>query len=277
MKTKKHALALFTKYPEPGVTKTRLLTENGGGFTPQEAADIYKAMVLDTATVGCRALETCRSQGFDADFDFYISSSPEGEMKRVKAMFSEEIPAETFSYIVDRGENFDAHYNDCYRQLFDQGYHSVVVIGGDMPAITPALLVRAFHRLFALEKDSDTGAMVMAPCQAAGVSLVGVTRSAGMDFSGVFYNADGVSALDALIEIARRKNIPAALFEVLPDVDFMEDLAHMIAVANAMAYTARFQPDVVVPKRTLQIIEELGLYTSTPPNTSHDPRGDIDG
>lgn len=277
MKTKKYALALFTKYPEPGVTKTRLLTENGGPFTPQEAADLYKAMVLDTATVGCRALEMCRRQWRDAEFDFYISSSPEGEMKRVQALFAEEMPAETFFYIVDRGENFDAHYNDCYRQLFDQGYDSVVVIGGDMPVITPDLLVRAFHRLFELENGSDAGAMVMAPCQAAGVSLVGVTRSARMDFSGVFYNADGVSALDALVDIARRKKIPTALFEVLPDVDFMEDLAHMIAVANAMAYTARFQPDVVVPTRTRQIIEALGLYTSTPPNTAHDPRTDIDG
>jgi uncharacterized protein len=277
MKTKKHALVIFTKYPEPGMTKTRLMEENGGALTAEEAANFYKAMVLDTATVGCRALETCRNNGFDASFDFCISSSPEGTMKKVKTLFGEEIPTEAFHYVVDRGENFDEHFNDCYRQLFKQGYDSVVCIGGDLPSITPDLLVRAFDWLMTVEKKSTTGAMVLAPCQSSGVSLVGVTKTANMDFSGVFYNEDGVSALDALIDIAQRRNIPTALFESLFDVDLMEDLAHTITVVNAMEYTARFQPDIVVPKRTIDFIEQVGLYVNTPPNTDHDPRSQIDG
>ncbi len=277
MKTRKHALTLFTKYPQPGVTKTRLMEENGGTLTPEEAAELYKAMVLDTATVGCHALETCRNNGSDAAFDFFISSSPESIMNQVRAMFDEEVPEQTFQYVIDRGANFDEHFNDCYRQLFEKDYDSVVCIGGDMPAITPDLLVRAFDWLETLEKESDRGAMVLAPCQAGGVSLVGVTRTANMDFSGVFYNPEGVSALDALIAIARGKELPTALFEALSDVDLMEDLAHMITVVNAMAYTARFQPDVVVPQRTVDFIEKVGLYTSTPPNTSFDPRTKIDG
>ena len=59
MERKKHALVIFTKFPEPGVTKTRLIEENGGQLTPQEAADLYKAMVLDTANVGSCALDDC--------------------------------------------------------------------------------------------------------------------------------------------------------------------------------------------------------------------------
>ena len=39
----------------------------------------------------------------------------------------------------------------------------------------------------------------------------------------------------------------------------------------------RFQPDVVVPQRTLEFIEKVGLCTDTPPNTSFDPRTRIDG
>ena len=277
MKTKKHALVIFTKYPEPGMTKTRLMVENGGALTADEAADMYKAMVLDTAAVGCHALKTCRNNGFDASFDFFISSSPEGTMKKVKAMFGEEISTEAFQYVVDRGENFDEHFNDCYQQLFEKGYDSVVCIGGDLPSITPDLLVRAFDWLVATDKASSTGAMVLAPCQSSGVSLVGVTKTANMDFTGVFYNGDGVSALDALIDIARDRKIPTALFEALFDVDLMEDLAHMITVVNAMDYAARFQPDIVVPQRTIDFIEQVGLYVNTPPNTDHDPRSQIDG
>ena len=124
---------------------------------------------------------------------------------------------------------------------------------------------------------SPTGAMVLAPCQAAGVSLVGVTRSAGMDFSGVFYNAEGHSALDSLIRIAREKRIPTALYEALFDVDYMEDLAHIMSVINALAYTREHQPGVILPERTLAVIEALRLVTTTPPNTAHDPRSAIDG
>lgn len=276
MKIKKHALVLFSKYPEPGVTKTRLMEENGGSLTAREAADFYKAMVLDTAAVGCHALKACRGNGVDASFDFVVSTSPATQLPGIRAMFEEALPGEEVHYMVDRGENFDEHFNDCYQQLFKKGYDSVVCIGGDMPAMTPDLVERAFKWLVNLEKDSTAGAMVLAPCQAGGVSLVGVTQTANMDFRGVFYNTGGVSALDALIHIARQKNIPTALFEALSDVDLMEDLAHMITVVNAMAYAAKFQPDLLVPERTLAFIRQVGLIANTPPNAAHDPRTAID-
>jgi len=41
MTEKRHALVLFTKYPKAGVTKTRLMQENGGTLTADEAADLY--------------------------------------------------------------------------------------------------------------------------------------------------------------------------------------------------------------------------------------------
>lgn len=277
MKINKHALVLFSKYPEPGVTKTRLMEENGGSLTAREAADFYKAMVLDTAAVGCHALKACRGNGVDASFDFVVSTSPATQLPGIRAMFEEALPGEEIHYMVDRGENFDEHFNDCYQQLFKKGYDSVVCIGGDMPAMTPDLVVRAFNWLVKLEKNSAAGAMVLAPCQAGGVSLVGVTQTANMDFRGVFYNTGGVSALDALIHIARQKDIPTALFEALSDVDLMEDLAHMITVVNAMAYAAKFQPDLLVPERTLAFIRQVGLIANTPPNTAHDPRNAIDG
>jgi hypothetical protein len=56
---KKHALVLFTKCPEPGLTKTRSMEANGGTLTAEEAAQLYKAMVLATANVGLQALYRC--------------------------------------------------------------------------------------------------------------------------------------------------------------------------------------------------------------------------
>ncbi|BBO81091.1 hypothetical protein DSCO28_16570 [Desulfosarcina ovata subsp. sediminis] len=276
MNKQKHALVLFTKYPEPGLTKTRLMEENGGSLTAQEAADLYRAMCLDTATVALSALERCRNSENDwGTFIFYISS-PAEHMPKMKALFDSEVSTSGIQYIVDRGRNFDEHFNSCYQQLFEMDYDTVICIGGDLPAITPDLICRAFSQLIRLREGSKSGAMAIAPCQAGGVSLVGTTKETPFDFTGVFYNQLGITTLDALVHIAEEKCIPLAIFEALFDVDYGEDLGHMISVINAMEYAAQFQEDFLVPIRTLEWIHETGLVASSPPNEASDPRSIID-
>ncbi|GLI33024.1 TIGR04282 family arsenosugar biosynthesis glycosyltransferase [Desulforhabdus amnigena] len=277
MKAKKHALVLFTKYPEPGLTKTRLMEENGGNLTPAEAAALYKAMVLDTASVALHILSNGLYQDRPGDDFRFCISSPAEQLPKVQEMFRAEFPFDMIEYVEDKGRNFDEHFDSCYRQLFDRGYHTVVCIGGDLPGITPNLVCRAFQSLFRLGDSSGRGAMVLAPCQAGGVSLVGITRETPITFGGVFYNTRGVTALDALIDLASQKDIPVALFEALFDVDYGEDLGHMISVINAMSYASRFDEGFLVPRRTLDFISSTGLAAISQPNESRDPRETIDG
>jgi hypothetical protein len=98
-----------------------------------------------------------------------------------------------------------------------------------------------------------------------------------MDFTGVFYNPQGTAALEAVIDIAAARGVPTTVLEALPDVDNTEDLAHTIAVIKAMAYATSYQPGIFLPRRTQTWIEENRLVVRTPPNTEHDPRGDVDG
>ena len=280
MSIKKHALTLFTKSPQPGYTKTRLTQKFGGPLTEHEAAYLYQAMMLDVATVAFQAMKMCRETATNGieRYDFVISCTPESEKPRLQAIFQAEFPnADDIYYVIDRGQNFDEHFNDHYRQLFDQGYHSVVCIGGDLPTISQEYISRAFQWLAYLDAQSDKGAMVIAPCQAAGVSLVGLTAAAPMDFTGVFYNMQGVAALEAITRIASARQIPMALLEPLSDIDNPEDLAHAIAIINAMAYASYFQDYISIPKRTMSWVQKIGLVVSTPPNVEHDPRTNIDG
>jgi glycosyltransferase A (GT-A) superfamily protein (DUF2064 family) len=282
MNKRKHALSLFTKSPQPGSTKTRLTIKYGGSLSDQEAADFYRATMLDVTASAFHALELCRKTALDNNimdkYDFFISCPSEQERARLQAIFKAELPdADGIQYIIDRGQNFDEHFNNHYQQLFGQLYQSVVCIGGDLPVISPEFIHRAFQWLDYLGKESEKGAMVIAPCQAAGVSLVGLTADAPMDFSGVFYNMQGVAALEAITRIATEKQVPMAMLETLSDVDNTEDLAHTIAVINALRYASYFQPDICVPERTLAWINKMALVVKTPPNIEHDPRGDIDG
>lgn len=284
MNGQKHALVLFSKAPLPGLTKTRLLKEKGGILTPKEAADFYQATMLDVAEVGFRALAQCsepvksEEENEPDSYDFVVSCSPESESPLMQSIFAEGGPwPAPIHFIVDRGTNFDEHFNDAYRQLFDRGYQSVVAIGGDMPTMRPDQIQRAFQWLAYLGALSDRGGLVIAPCQECGVSLVGLTRDAPMDFTGVFYNLDGVPALDGIMATAEARDIPTAMLEPVGDIDSPEDLAHAFSMIRAMAYTCQFQPETLVPKRTLAWIEQAGLVVVTPPDKNHDPREHIDG
>ena len=282
MSHQKHALIFFTKVPTPGLTKTRLTKEVGGIFTPEEAADFYRAVMLDTAEVGFCALEQMKKRLVSAttlpeDYDFVVSATPAEDHPRLREIFSEidqrGIP---LHFIADQGKNFNEHFHDAFQQLWEQGYSSAVAIGGDQPQMTTTNIMQAFYWLRHFDRVHDGLGLVHCPCQACGVSLVGLTKNTPMNFDGVFYNEDGVSALDAIINICSDKGIPVAALETVADIDNTEDLAHALSLAHSQEYTSRFQTDVVVPRRFLAWARDVGLQVTTPPNTDHDPRELID-
>ena len=282
MSGNKHAFLLFTKAPIPGLTKTRLTEARGGILTPQESASFYTSTLLDVAEIGFRALEQLNqpseTNGNPPDqYDLIICSSPPNEQQVIEELFETHGPwPAPISYINDHGANFDEHFDDAFQQLFAQGYHSVVSIGGDLPTMPVDHLVQAFRWLEYFDSFSETGGFVQAPCQACGVSLVGYTRHTPMDSQGVFYNLNGVPALDAYTVKAQERNVPVALLSPVADVDDIEDLAHTISIMRAIAYSSTYQPDLFVPARTLNWVGFMGIEISTPPNQLHDPRERID-
>ena len=99
------------------------------------------------------------------------------------------------------------------------------------------MLFKAFNWLKNFASDFEGRGLVHCPCQACGVSLVGLTKDTPMDFEGVFYNTNGVSALDAIINICEDKGIPVAALETVADIDNVEDLAHALSLAHSQQYT----------------------------------------
>jgi glycosyltransferase A (GT-A) superfamily protein (DUF2064 family) len=279
MKTRKNALIFFTKVPTPGMTKTRLTKDAGGIFTPEEAANFYHAVMLDTAEVGFRALEKLQNEQSTEKPDetkayvFFVCAAPASDHPRLKEILSDlgdrVVPTH---YIADQGRNFNEHFNDAFQQVFQLGYDSAVAIGGDQPQMTTTNIIQAFRWLEHFADTYHGSGLVYCPCQACGVSLVGLNKKTPMDFEGVFYNMDGVSALDAIIDICNEKKIPVAALETVADIDNTEDLAHALSMAHSQRYTSRYQHHVVVPERFLAWAEKNGLIVCTPPNTNHDPR-----
>lgn len=284
MNGKKHAFLLFTKTPAPGVAKTRLTEARGGILTPEEAADFYRATLLDVAELSFQGLtelnEAAHSNanGNAPDqYDFVVSYPPQSDQFRLEALFDQmgSWPA-PITFINDRGKSFDEHFGDAFQQLFERGYHSVVSIGGDLPTMPVSHIVQAFQWLDYFDSFSERGGFVQAPCQECGVSLVGYTARTPMDSTGVFYNMDGVPALDAYIAKAAQRGVPVASLTPVADVDDMRDMAHTVSLLNAIEYSNRCQPGLFVARRTLDWIRKTGIVISTPPNAEHDPRERID-
>ena len=277
LRAQKHAFMFFTKAPTPGVTKTRLTSAKGGFLTPEEATDLYTAVMLDVAEIGHRALEQLNAAAHDTGdkYDFVVCSTPASETDRLRHIFEASF-SWPIQYITDHGKNFNEHFDDGFKQLWKLGYHSAVSIGGDLPSMPVSHIVRAFQWLAYFDSAYQTGGLVFCPCQACGVSLVGLTETTPMDFDGVFYNPDGTPALDAITALSEARGIPAAALDPVSDVDNAEDLAHALSLARSHAYVSRFQPEVMAPKRFLAWADATGIVVNTPPNVDHDPREAID-
>lgn len=281
---RRHAFLLFTKAPVPGATKTRLTIARGGLFTPEEAADFYRASLLDVAAIGFKALaELHHAAQADTNgnldrYDFVVSCPSQADRAILETLFAENAPwPAEIQFICDEGRTFDEHFDDAFHQLFARGYQSAVSIGGDIPTMPVSHIVQAFQWLEYYDSYSEKGGFVQAPCQECGVSLVGYTAKTPMNSTGVFYNMNGIPALDAYIAKAAEQGVPVANLMPVADVDDTRDLAHTISLLRATAYSIDCQPGLFLARRTLDWINRAGIAVSTPPNSEHDPRGTVDG
>jgi len=267
-----NSIVVFTKVPKSGETKTRLTTARGGILTADEAKALYEGCLIDVINV-CIAshsgdVRICYNNGGDLE---YLQSLLEkvGDREQIKELFP------------DKGGSFD----DCMQYASDyilkeRIADSVMIVGGDIPTLQPAILRDAFNKLKKLA-GSDAGraatpvtnladthlgaAVVEGACQEGGFSIVGFTSTTPFDFRGVFYNMQGITALDMLVKKTAEKKIPLGVVEAVPDVDIPVDLASMIPVVKALRLAALHDEAILVPVHTLGILEEIGLESTAPP------------
>ncbi len=271
-----NTIVVFTKVPKSGETKTRLTTERGGILTPDEARELYEGCLLDVINVCIAAnsgdVRICYNHSGDIDYLEELLSKVNDRTK-IKEVYA------------DKGGNFDQcmQYAADYI-LYENGSiklaDSIVIVGGDIPTLQPYILKDAVKKLKKLacsdagissahnkgRSDQHLGAAVVeGACQEGGFSLIGYTYTTPFDFTGVFYNQDGITALDMLVAKASDNRIPLGVVEAIPDVDIPVDLASMIPVVKAQRLASYHDESIMVPVHTLKILEEIGLESNAQP------------
>ncbi len=291
METRRNALLLFSKVPEPGKVKTRLTPIKDGYFAPEIASDLYQCMLFDVVECCCdaladlerrdlerRALEgTCDYQPIHDEYTIFISAPGERQEQLMRELFAEHnMNLRDIVFIHDDGESFDAHYNDSFNQVWERGFDTILSLGCDMPALRRSIVTEGFERLHDL-CERPKGGIVLAPDQEMGVSVVGWTRETRFDHTGVFYNQQGLTVLPAYIQKCDRLGLPALYLPDVPDVDTIADLYHNVTLVQALEYCAQFQTDVTSPHRTADALRDLGFTDiRVMPNELRDDRSEID-
>ena len=261
------AIVAFTKIPEEGKSKTRLTESRGGFFTPQEANVLYEAMILDVID--------CCIEAAGSEHKFWICHDKDGDSQRFRDFLRKNVREFTkiSGIYCDEGGSFDECMQFAADYMFSEGVEQriadgIIIVGGDLPTMQPGSLKAALQKLESLSAVRENGrpgsAMVAAACQDGGFSLVGYTYATPFNFNGVFYNTDGLTALDVLVDKAAKASIPFGIVEAMADIDVPNDLGSMIPVLRALELAAAYDTSIMTPERTLSVIREMGLTAVTP-------------
>jgi hypothetical protein len=191
-------LVVFTRFPEPGKSKTRLIPALG----PEGAADLQRQMCEHTLTWVRRWKER-----FSGSLQVHFTGSSEESFRKWLGP--------DLSFRPQAKGDLGGRMARAFRQGFQEGMEKVVIVGTDCPGLSEDFAQQAFARL-------DQSEVALGPAKDGGYYLIGLRRPVEELFRGVPWGTGGVLAKTR--EIARNLDLRVFLLESLEDVDRPEDL-----------------------------------------------------
>ncbi len=191
-------LIIFTRYPEPGLTKTRLIPVLG----PQGASDLHCRMVQHTLNWAKHLTETRR-----VDLRIRFTGGNESLMA---AQFGSQ-----FSYEPQGEGDLGERLKCAFQESFQWGYRRVIAVGTDCPDLSGEIVQQAFDHLS--EHDLTLG-----PAVDGGYYLIGLTRNIPPLFCDISWGTDRV--LNQTLNAATQSKLSVGILPILADVDRPGDL-----------------------------------------------------
>ena len=194
-------LIIFTRYPEPGTTKTRMIPVLGS----EGSADLQRLMT-DYLVSKVKAFTEQRA------VEVRFEGGNEGLMR--------EWLGSSFTYRHQGQGNIGRRMERALADGFQDGYTSIVIIGSDIPDISSAIIHQAFEEL---HKNN----LVLGPAGDGGYYLIGMQKADEFQaypelFKSISWGTNKV--LSQTIAAANQLGMGYALLDTLKDVDRPEDL-----------------------------------------------------
>ena len=162
-------LIIFTRYPEIGQTKTRLIPILGA----EGAAHLQQQLTEQTVTLGRSLLAQ------KIALRVYFAG---GNMALMQKWLGQKL-----AYFPQSGADLGQRMEQAFAESFAQGAQQVVLIGTDCPLLTEALIHQAFWQLTQRE-------IVLGPAEDGGYYLIGLSRFLPALFQGIDWGSDRVLA-----------------------------------------------------------------------------------
>ncbi len=196
--TNDKTLIIFTRYPEPGKTKTRMIPALG----PEGAAKLQRQMSEHT-------LKNAKQWQRVSEGKIAIHFAG-GDVSLMSNWLGKEL-----TYYPQVTGDLGYKMQSALNQAFNNGATKVVTIGIDCPDINLALLNQAFTSL----SEHD---LVLGKAEDGGYYLIGLNRLIPELFQNINWGTSQVLAQTQ--NIANSLNLNTAYLPTLPDVDRPEDL-----------------------------------------------------
>ena len=199
----KKQLFIFTRYPEPGTTKTRIIPLLGA----ESAAELQRKMTEHTLA---------QVKRISTPYALTVEIRYEGGDQNLMQNWL----GPDFDYRPQGSGDLGLRMKRSFEDAFRSGATAAVIIGTDIPDITDVTIQKAFDAL-------KLKNMVLGPAKDGGYYLIGLQKDSLLKdtshlFTGIKWGADDV--LEKTIKIAKHSGLSFTLLEVLEDVDHPEDL-----------------------------------------------------
>ncbi|MCK5404359.1 MAG: TIGR04282 family arsenosugar biosynthesis glycosyltransferase [Desulfobulbaceae bacterium] len=188
---------LFSRYPEPGRTKKRLIDSLGA----QGAAELQRRMTELAVEKGTQLARERR-----VSLSVYFEGGDSGLMEKWlgPGTYRPQGPG-------DLGERMRCAFD----RAFEEGAQRVIIVGTDCPSLSLEIMTQALDRL----QDHE---LVIGPARDGGYYLIGLQKPLPQLFSNVPWGTDRVLA--KTLSRANRLDLSFILLEELSDVDRPSDL-----------------------------------------------------
>lgn len=193
------ALVVMAKQPRTGYTKTRLCPP----FSPQQAAEFYEALLIDTLT----------SAGSLSRVRLAVAFTP----ALSQDYFQQVTPPGTLLFPVE-GEDIGACLVQAMEYLFSAGFSHVIALNSDSPSLPRDYLLQALSLL----KDND---VVVGPGEDGGYYLIGLSQFCAGIFQQISWSTPHV--LSQTLARAETLSLHVALTPPWYDVDTAREAARL--------------------------------------------------
>ena len=209
----KNRLIIFTRYPVPGKTKTRMIPALG----KQGATDLHSRMAEYTLL---NLLILCRDKSLQ--IGIYYSGGDRSKMQTwldpVISSFWVNHPNLTInpiSYHAQVGKDLGKRMQGAFEDSFNHKIEKIIIIGTDCPDLNQNIIEEAFLAL-------NSHDVVLGPASDGGYYLIGLSQSFPMLFNHIDWGSDRV--LVQTKSIIEQEKLSVYDLPVLTDVDRPDDL-----------------------------------------------------